>query len=428
MPLPMNVLARRLDGRLHYAWIVAVAVFVALLTAAGIRSMPGVLLVPLEKDLGWDRATVSFAVSVGIALYGLVGPFAAALMQRFGVRRIMLGALLLLAVSVASTTLVTRPWQMVLTWGLLTGLGTGSLANVLGATIVGRWFRSHRGLAMGLLSAATATGQLVFLPLLAVLIEHIGWRSATLLVAFVPLAVFPLVFFLVPERPASLGMRPLGATSDEELRPSVGNPLYNAFAVLGRGMGSPVFWLLFASFFVCGLSTNGLVGTHLIALCIDHGIPETTAAALPAAMGIFDLFGTTASGWLSDRFNNRVLLAWYYGLRGLSLLCLPFSDFSFFQLSIFAVFYGLDWIATVPPTVRLTTEAFGERDGPILFGWIIAGHQLGAATAAFGAGLLRTELQTYLHSFLIAGTACVVIAFTLLGSAHRRRRALAVAE
>jgi len=414
-------LAARVGTRFHYAWVVAAAIFLSLLVSAGVRSMPGVLMVPLEKDLHWDRATISASVSIGIMLYGLMGPFAAAIMQRFGVRRTILAALGLMAVSVASTTLVREPWQMMLSWGVLAGVATGTVANVLGATIVSRWFKSHRGLAMGLMAASVSTGQLVFLPLLAMLIDAVGWRTASLCVAAASLVVLPAVFFLVPERPSSVGLRALGATDDDVLQAPTGNPLFNAFAVLGRGARSPMFWLLFASFFVCGLSTNGLVGTHLIAFCMDHGIPEVQGAGLLAAMGILDLFGTTGSGWLSDRFNNKVLLAWYYGLRGLSLVYLVYSDFSFWQLTLFALFYGLDWIATVPPTLRLTTDAFGNRDAPILFGWIAAGHQIGAATAAMGAGLLRTELDTYWHAFLLAGAACVTISMVLLGSAAKER-------
>lgn len=423
----MPVVIRLLSRRLHPAWVVAGAVFVALLTSAGVRSMPGVLLVPLMDDLHWDRATISLAVSVGIALYGLTGPFAAAAMHRFGIRRTMLAALALLAVAVALTTLVTRPWQMILTWGLLTGLGTGTIANVLGAMVVNRWFRRHRGLAMGLLTASVSTGQLVFLPLLAWMTDQVGWRWASLVVAAAAAVVVPLVWLLVPESPAAIGVRPFGAQADEPLPPAIGNPLLQAFAPLRRASRSSAFWLLFSSFFVCGLSTNGLVGTHLIALCLDHGLPEVRGAGLLAAMGVLDLFGTTFSGWLSDRYDNRILLSWYYGLRGLSLVFLPFSDFSLLELSIFAAFYGLDWIATVPPTLRLTTQAFGEHDAPILFGWIAAGHQLGAATAAFGAGWMRAELDTYLQAFVLSGVACVAIALALLSS-RLRRPVMAAAE
>jgi MFS family permease len=428
MLMLMRALARLTGTRFHYAWIVAAAVFVALLTSAGVRSMPGVLLVPLMDDLGWDRATVSFAISVGIALYGLTGPFAAAIMQRFGIRRTLLAALVLLALSVASTTLVRAPWQMVLTWGVLTGLGTGTVALVLGATIVNRWFKKRRGLAMGLLTASTATGQLVFLPLLANMVEISGWRTASLIVAGAAALVVPVIYLLVPEHPSDVSVAAYGAEAGEAPSTFSGNPLANAFATLARGVRQPVFWLLWSSFFVCGLSTNGLIGTHLIALCLDHGLPQVKAAGLLAAMGLLDLVGTTVSGWLSDRYDNRVLLAWYYGLRGLSLVFLPFSDFDFFELSLFAVFYGLDWIATVPPTVRLATEKFGDRDAPILFGWISAGHQLGAATAAFGAGVLRGVFETYLHAFLIAGLACIIISLILLATRVSRRPETVLAE
>ncbi len=409
----MRKLVARLGTR--YAWVVVGAIFVILLVSAGGRSMPGVLLVPIEKDLGWDRATISFAVSIGIALYGLMGPFAVALMQRFGLRRVIVGALVLLAVSVAATTRVAAPWQMVLTWGLLSGIATGTMASVLAATVAGRWFRARRGLALGILTASVQTGQLVFLPILAATAEYAGWRAASMIVAAVAIAVIPVILFLVPERPASVGLPPFGASALEREVDTGGNPIFNAFAVLGRAARVPRFWLLAGSFFVCGLSTNGLIGTHMIALCQDHGLPEVGAAGLLAAMGLFDLVGTTASGWLSDRYNNWALLGWFYGLRGLSLLFLPFSDFDIVQLSIFAAFYGLDWIATVPPTVRLATEAFGERDGPLVYGWIGTGHQLGAAVAAFGAGLLRTSFDSYLYALLVAGFACVLTALILVG-------------
>lgn len=419
----MNVSNAPARKGLHPAWIVMGAIFVALLVSAGVRAMPGVLLVPLEKDLGWDRATISFAVSVGIGLYGLMGPFAGAIMQRYGIRRTVLAAAVVMSISVATTTLAQSPWHMILTWGVLSGLATGTIANVLAATIVTRWFVTQRGLAMGILIAATSTGQLAFLPALAFLIDAWGWRSARLVVAAAALVVLPVIYLLVPETPASARTKPLGAPDDWVPPPRLaGNPLARAFTTLGRGARSPTFWVLFASFFVCGLSTNGLIGTHMVAMCFDYGIPEVQAASLLAAMGIFDLVGTTASGWLSDRYDNRVLLAWYYGLRGISLIFLPFSSFNFVELSVFAVFYGLDWIATVPPTVRLANQTFGDADGPVLFGWIAAGHQLGAATAAFGGGLLRSLYGSYMHAFIVAGLACVAVAAMMLITRMASRR------
>ena len=414
----MSLLSNRLArGRIHYGWYVAGITFVTLLVAAGIRSMPSILIVPVEQEFGWSRATISFAVAINLILYGLMGPFAAAFMDRLGVRTTIVISLVLVASGVALTPLMTAPWQLVLLWGVVVGTGTGMTALVLGATVVNRWFSEQRGLVMGMLTASTATGQLLFLPLLAMIVEELGWRTAVLGVACAALVIVPLVMLLMRERPRDVGLAPFGKTEIEAAPPrSTGNPFAIAFTALLEGSRSRDFWLLFGTFFICGLSTNGLIGTHLIAACFDAGIPEVRAAGLLAMMGIFDLVGTTLSGWLSDRYNNRYLLAWYYGLRGLSLLWLPFAlDISFFGLSLFAVFYGLDWIATVPPTVRLTTNTFGREKAPMMFGWIFTGHQLGAAVAAFGAGVLRTAMDGYLEAFMLAGLACLVaVAMSLM--------------
>jgi len=394
---------------LHYGWIVAAVTFLTLLAAAGVRSTPSVLMVPLEDEFHWSRATISAAVAVNILLYGLIGPFAAAIMERFGIRRTMVCALTVIAFGVAMTPLMTQPWQLILFWGIVVGSGTGVTALVLGATVVSHWFTERRGLVMGVLTASTATGQLVFLPMLAKFAELYGWRSVSLTVAGVAAVMVPIVAIFMRDRPGDIGLRPYGEPDGTEPRVQVvGNPFARAINALASGFKSRDFWLLAGSFFVCGASTNGLIGTHLIPACIDHGIPEVTGASLLAAMGIFDFFGTTLSGWLSDRWNNRYLLSWYYGLRGLSLLFLPFSfDLSFAGLSLFAVFYGLDWIATVPPTVRLATNAFGKENVGIMFGWIAASHQLGASFAAFGAGLLRTDLGSYTEAFMISGALCL---------------------
>ncbi len=411
----MRAIARWLHGRVHYAWVAAAVTFLVLLTAVAVRATPSVLIVPLEQSLGWSRGIISLAISINIVLYGLMGPFAAALMQQIGIRRTVLLALTLVASSVAASTLMTAPWQMVLTWGLAVGLGTGVTALVLGATIVNRWFNKQQGLVMGIITTSTATGQLVFLPLLASVVERAGWHAAVWITAAVAAAMIPIVAFLLPESPAAIGAKPYGATDETATSPAPrGNPIAIAFSALGRASKSGAFWLLFASFFVCGASTNGLIGTHLISYCIDHGLPEVTGASLLAAMGIFDLAGTTASGWLSDRYDSRWLLFWYYGLRGLSLLYLPYSGFSLGGLSIFAVFYGLDWIATVPPTVRLATNIFGKQEAPIIFGWLLAGHQLGAGATAFEAGILRSWLGDYYLPVLISGALCVIAALLVL--------------
>jgi predicted MFS family arabinose efflux permease len=411
----------------RYAFVVVGVVFLALLVSAGMRGTIGVLMVPWQDAFGWSRATIALAAAIGIFLYGLVGPFAAALIQRFGVRRVTLFALALMAVATASSVFMHRPWQLIATWGVLSGLATGCIANVLGAIIANRWFTTHRGLVMGLLTASTATGTLIFTPGLAAIASASGWRPVVLTVAVGAAVMIPLIAFLLPERPSSIGLTSWGAPPGAP--PPAPPPMSfigNAIGGLLIGIRTRTFWLLFASFYICGFTTNGMVGTHLIALCADHGIPETRAAGLLAMMGVFDLIGTTLSGWLTDRFDPRKLLFVYYGLRGLSLIYLPFSGFGLYGLSAFAVFYGLDWIATVPPTLRLATEAFGESRTPVIFGWIVAGHQLGAASAAFMAGLVRTVDGSYMPAFMMAGLlACCAAFFAIFinaGAAKTRER------
>ncbi len=397
----------------RYALVVVAVIFLALLVSAGLRSAPGVMMLPLESELGWRRDTISLAAAVGIFLYGLTGPFAAALMERFGLRKILLGALVLMAGSTALSLSMTEPWQMVATWGVFSGVGSGAVATVLGATIVNRWFKTNRGLVMGLMSASSATGMLVFLPALAWLAQSGGWKPVAMAVAIGCAAILPLVWLLVPERPSSIGLVRYGADADDvpPVSPAAqGNFIAHTLGTLRRAGGTRVFWYLFATFFVCGFTTNGLVGTHLIAFCGDMGIPEVQAAGLLALMGVFDLIGTTMSGWLTDRFDPRKLLGVYYGIRGLSLIYLPLSGFSGTALTVFAVLYGLDWIATVPPTLRLANEAFGDNSGPIVFGWIVAGHQVGAASAAFFGGALREMQGDYTLAFQIAGMTAIIAA------------------
>jgi sugar phosphate permease len=402
--------------RLHPAWVVAGVTFLVLMVSAGIRATPSVLMVPLEHELGWSRAATSSAVSLGILLYGLVGPFCAAVAQRFGVRRTMAGAMAVLAVAVILATRVRAPWQLVGLWGLFVGTATGMVATVMGAVVVGRWFAKRRGLVLGALTASTATGQLLFLPVLARLVEDHGWRWALYLVGAAALAAVPLALLFVRESPAAVGLLAYGADpGTPPAAPRAGNPALVAVRTLGRAARHRTFWLLAGTFFVCGASTNGLVGTHLIPACMDHGIPEVQAAGMLALMGIFDLFGTTGSGWLSDRWDSRWLLFMYYGLRGLSLVFLPHAlDVQGAGLSAFTVFYGLDWIATVPPTVRLATDAFGRDDAPIVFGWVMAAHQVGAGAAALGAGILRTALGSYQLAFLASGGLCLAAALMAL--------------
>jgi len=397
--------------RPHYAWVVAGVTFVTLLLASGFRSTPGVLIVPLEDDFGWSRATISLAVSVNLVLFGLTGPFAAAAMLRYGVRRVVLVALCLCAAGSALTVVMTAPWQLVVLWGGVVGLGTGAMASVLAATVAGRWFVTRRGLVIGVLTAASATGQLVFLPLLATLVTSHGWRSASWAVAGSALLAVPIVLVLLRDRPEDVGLRAYGATVETSSADAAGNPVAAALAGLRLAAHSGRFWLLAGSFFVCGASTNGLIGTHFIPAAHDHGMTEVAAASLLATIGVFDIVGTTASGWLTDRVDPRMLLVWFYALRGLSLLALPtVLQSRSVPLLLFVAFYGLDWVATVPPTVALCADVAGPERTAVVFGWVFAAHQIGAATAAYAAGLVRTTLGTYSPAFVTAGWLCAAAA------------------
>ncbi len=410
---------------MHYAWIVAGVTFLALLAAAGARATPGVILLPLGNEFQWSRATVSSIVSINILLYGLIGPFAAALYQRFGLRRSMLTAMGLITIGYGLSTLATQYWQFVVLWGFVVGAGSGMAAVVLGAAVANRWFTERRGLVMGVLTASTATGQLVFLRTLATASTS-DWRWAIWITAGATALVLPVIWFLMRDDPRDVGLRPYGETGPVEPNAMAGkpqeNPAKRAIRVLFEAARVRDFWLLAGSFFVCGASTNGLIGTHMIAAAFDCGIPEVDSASLLMAMGVFDLVGTTASGWLSDRYNCRYLLFGYYGLRGLSLMFLPQALLGpTVGLGVFAVFYGLDWIATVPPTVRLTGEVFGREKASIVFGWIAAAHQAGAAFAAFAAGAVRTEYGSYTWAFIGAGVLCVIAALIVLPIAKGRR-------
>lgn len=401
----------RRPARIHRAWWVAAVAFVALVGAAGFRATPSVFIEPLHEEFGWSHGTISAAVSVNIVLYGLTSPFAAALMERFGMRRVVAGALLLVSAGSGLTVFMTASWQLVLSWGLLVGLGTGSMALAFVATVTDRWFVRRRGLVSGILTAGSATGQLVFLPLLAQTVERSGWRSAALTVSFVALAVVPLVVWLLRDRPEDVGVLPYGATAAVPRTSSTTGAARRALAVLFSAARTKAFWLLAGAFAICGASTNGLVGTHFIPAAHDHGMPVTTAAGLLAVVGVFDLIGTIASGWLTDRFDPRRLLGVYYALRGLSLMVLPllFADHIQPSMLFFVIFYGLDWVATVPPTIALCRTHFGA-DGPIVFGWVLAAHQVGAGLVAFAAGFARDHLGSYDLAWMAAGGLCAVAA------------------
>ncbi|MEV6372578.1 MFS transporter [Micromonospora musae] len=408
--------------RLHPAWLVAAVAFVALVGAAGFRATPSVLLHPLHAEFGWPLATISAAVSVNLLLYGITAPFAAALMERFGIRRVVAVALLLVTAGSGLTVFMTASWQLVLCWGVLVGLGTGSMALAFAATVTGRWFVKHRGLVTGVLTAGGAAGQLVFLPLLAMLVRDHGWRVAALVVAGAALAVVPLVVWLLREHPADLGMPAYGATEVTPPPTATGGAAARAVGALAQAVRTRPFWLLAGGFAICGATTNGLVGTHFVPAAHDHGMSETTAASLLALVGLFDIVGTIASGWLTDRVDSRVLLGVYYALRGVSLLLLPslFGGSTEPSMLVFIVFYGLDWVATVPPTVALCREYFGAA-APVVFGWVFASHQLGAALAASAAGLVRDRLGEYTPAWYVAGALAIGAAGLSLSLRRRPR-------
>ncbi|MDH6180649.1 MFS family permease [Microbacteriaceae bacterium SG_E_30_P1] len=412
--------------RLHPGWIVAAVAFLALVGAAGFRAAPSVLMLPLEEEFGWTRTELSLAVTVNLLLYGLMAPFAAALMARFGLRRVTAVALLLVAAGAGLSIFATAPWMLVLTWGVMIGLGTGSMALVFAATVADQWFIKRRGLVVGVLTAGSATGQLAFLPFIAILVADQGWRQASLLVAGGALLVVPLVLLFLRNTPADLGVTPYGAPSGwvPPLRPT-GSAVGIALGTLRRASRVRTFWALVAGFAICGATTNGLVGTHFIPSAHDHGMPETTAAGLLALVGIFDIVGTIASGWLTDRINPRILLGIYYAGRGVGLLILPFLLSATVQppIIVFVIIYGLDWVATVPPTVALCREIFG-KDGPVVFGWVFASHQIGAAIAAIVAGAVRDSTGEYTIAWFGAAGLCVVAAIVSLGITRARREVL----
>ncbi|WP_328303727.1 MFS transporter [Streptomyces sp. NBC_00435] len=417
--------APRRPYRVHRAWAVAAVAFVTIIGAAGFASLPGLLIEPLHEEFDWSRGTIGLAVSVNLALYGLTAPFAAALMDRFGIRRVVALALTVIAAGSLATVWMTASWQLILYWGVLVGLGSGSMALAFAATVTNRWFVARRGLVTGILTAAGASGQLIFLPLLAWLVEHHGWRPAAVTVSLAALAVVPFVWLLLRDHPADIGAAPYGGTYTAKPAPVPG-AARRAVGVLLKAARTGPFWLLAGTFAICGASTNGLVKTHFVPSAHDHGMPVTAAAGLLAVIGVFDVIGTVFSGWLTDRFESRRLLAVYYALRGVSLLFLPMllAPSVHPPMVFFIVFYGLDWVATVPPTIALCREHYGE-DGAIVFGWVLASHQIGAALVAFLGGLARDAFGSYDPVWYASGALCATAA--LMAMVIRRRSPAAAA-
>jgi sugar phosphate permease len=412
--------------KIHPGWIAVTVTFFTLMASAGYRSAPSVLIVPLEDAFGWSRSQIALAVSINVLLFGLVAPFAAALMERFTVRKVVMSALALVSLSATSTVFMTQPWHLWALWGIGVGVGAGSMALVFAATIANRWFVARKGIVVGALTAATASGQLIFLPLLCHFALTYGWKSVSLTVGGAAALIIPFIFLFLKEKPELLGMTPYGAPSDwqppapNEL--SAGRIAINTLRVSSK---SRDFWILFGTFLVCGLSTNGLIGTHFIPAAHDHGMVETVAAGLLALVGVFDVIGTIFSGYLTDRMDPRKLLFFYYGLRGLSLFLLPSILFSTMHPStlVFIIFYGLDWVATVPPTLMLCRMVMGNQRSAVVYGWVFVGHQIGASIAALGAAVLRVKLGDYALAFYISGAMCLVASLAVLQIAQGKTAA-----
>ncbi len=404
--------------RIHYSWIILIVTFFSIIVAGIIRSSSGVFIDPFENEFNWDRSVISLAFAISLFLYGISGPFMAALIEVLGLKKMMVLSMTTLLGGIVLTFLMQESWQLILIWGVIIGLGSGLFLTVLSPYIANRWFEKKRGLAVGILTASTATGQLILLPVLAVIIENYSWRYAVGLILVLCALMLLIILLFMKNAPKDVGVLPYGreVESEEEEEIHKRNPIVIAFNGLKEAVRVKAFWLLAGSFFICGLSTSGLIGTHFVSYCIGYGIPLVTAAWLLSFMGIFDLIGTTISGWLSDRFDNRWLLFWYYLLRGASLLLLPFalSEGSIVMLTIFSIFYGLDWIATVPPTISISRQIFGVKKSGIVYGWIFASHQAGAAVAAFTGGVVYKIFDSYTWAFLLAGVFCGVASLFVL--------------
>ncbi len=404
-------------SKIHPAWIVAAITFGTLFASAGFRSAPSVLILPLEEEFGWRRDVISAAIAINVLLFGLTAPFAAALMDRFTIRKVVMSALSVISLGALLTIWMNQSWHLLLLWGVVVGIGTGSMALVFAATIANRWFIKKRGLVIGVLTAAGASGQLVFLPTLANLAQDPGWRASSLIISIAAFLMVPLIYFFLKEDPQSINTTPYGAESDwQPPMLEKGNAAKVAIDALKDASKVRNFWYLVGSFFVCGLSTSGLIGTHFIPAAHDHGMSQVTAASLLALIGVFDVVGTITSGYLTDRIDPRKLLFFYYSLRGLSLFLLPSILFSTVELStlVFVIFYGLDWIATVPPTVMLCRQVLGPEKGAIIYGWVFAAHQVGGSIAAFGAAVLRIKFGDYAAAFYITGILCLITSYFVL--------------
>jgi len=398
--------------RLHYAWIILPVTFVGLLASAGVRNAPSILITPLEAELGWPRTAISAAVAISLFIFGFGAPLAGMVMERFGPRRILLAGLSMIAVGLVAMTSMTELWQFHLWWGIVVGIGTGAISGTLGATVASRWFNKHRGMVLGAFSASAAAGQFIFLPSLIEVNTASGWRAVIWTLAAVALIAAVVILLFMRDRPEDMGSSAYGeATIASTLSDERSTPLREALKTRD-------FWLLAGSFFVCGYTTNGMIGTHLLPHAIEHGFPVTEMSAALALMGLMNIIGSLISGYLTERYDNRTLLAIYYGFRGLSLMALPFI-LQMQGMLLFVIIYGFDWVATVPPTVNLTAQRFGRKSLPSIYGWIYFSHMFGAGIAAFAGGYFREQLGDYHIVFISAAVMGIVAAGLTLGMSRK---------
>ncbi|WP_423798330.1 MFS transporter [Neobacillus sp. SAB-20_R2A] len=398
--------------RIHYSWFILSITFLSIIVAGIVISSSGLFIDPFEKEFGWDRSIIALAFAISLFLYGISGPFMAALLEVIGLKKMMIVSMATLLTGIMLTFIMNQSWQLIIIWGVIMGLGASLFLTVVSPYVANHWFAKRRGLAVGILTASTATGQLILLPVLAAIIENYSWRWAIGLIMLLSFIMLIIIFIFMKNTPKDVGVLPYGLEEEiqESNKSQKENPIVIAFKGLMQAVKVKEFWLLAGSFFICGLSTTGLIGTHFVSFCISFGIPLVTAASFLSFIGIFNLVGTTVSGWLSDRFDNRWLLFWYYGLRGASLVLLPYAlmEGSFPLLVIFTIFCGLDWTATVPPTIGISRQIFGTNKSAIIYGWIFASHQAGAAVAAFGGGLIYRYFNTYTWAFFLAGVFCLL--------------------
>ena len=392
-----------LNVRFFYGWVVVATTFTASLMAAGIRAAPQTFVRPLEADFGWSRGAINAAISINLVLYGAIGPFAGRFQDRRGPRLVMLVALVLLAVGAGATAFINELWQFLLVWGLIVGTGAGGISSVLAASVAHRWFVRHRGVVLGLLNAAGSTGQLIFIPVVLGMIVAWGWRTAAMTLSGVAVVAFLLVLWLMRNDPAEVGDEALGeseAAAAAAAKPGGVAPVTTT--AVRDAIRTRTFWLLAGGYAICGGTSNGLIGANMIPHALDIGITPQVASLTVGIMAGLNFVGTMGAGWLCDRMDPRKVLAWIYGLRAVSLFILP-SVTGPAGMFVFAVIYGLDWFATVPPVVAIAGNTFGKNSVGSIYGWIFLSHQIGGFAMANGGGLLYDYVGNYEMAFFAGG-------------------------